>query len=654
MTSVMFNKRKTLKDILWFLVFFGVIAGIFRMWFGLGATTNLTDSVPWGLWKVLNMIAGVALSTCGFTIGFLVYVLKIDKFKPLLKPAIVIAFLGYGSSLFALLFDIGLPDRFWHPLFMWNEHSFLFEVFWCVMLYFTVTLIELLPNLLEKLKGKKIITFLHKIAFVVVIIGISLSSLHHSSLGSIFLITPDRLHSLWYSPLLPLYFFISAAGCGLMFLILVRILYAKWYDPVPVFGVNTNDKSHISCSLNQRDSYKIFKEYGKEIPTLSMLSIIAASLLTIYLVLKIYDLFALNLTGLLFAGSWESWLYGIELLVTTVLPILLVCVKRSRRSPYGLAAAAFLASFGLALNRINVGIIGYFRDAGSVYIPSFSEWALSIGIISATTLVFLFIVENFSIFDEQWKKRKISKGIFKAAFDSISRVWQTALQNRLQRVSLMGVFILPIAFVLMYPPYHSKQKMTIVPASSSDILRSVLIIDGNKTGVKTKFPHLKHQDLLGKDKSCIVCHHMSLPKDRSTPCSRCHRDMYNKTSIFNHENHLVWIAQKRQISGLNPENKTCLVCHLPNLPKNINNAIGCSSCHQKDMNISNTSHLPKHFLYANSYMEAMHKNCIKCHQDENNLLKNSNLNHCSNCHKKYYEDQDTEALVTFSKPIQIN
>ncbi|MDQ1265016.1 MAG: hypothetical protein QG635_166, partial [Bacteroidota bacterium] len=86
------NNILFIKDLLWFFVFWGLIAGIFRMWFGLGATTNLTDEVPWGLWKILNMIAGVALSTCGFTLGFLVYVLKIEKFKHLIKPAILIAF----------------------------------------------------------------------------------------------------------------------------------------------------------------------------------------------------------------------------------------------------------------------------------------------------------------------------------------------------------------------------------------------------------------------------------------------------------------------------------------------------------------------------------------------------------------------------------
>ena len=648
----MFNKVRTLKDILWFLVFFGIVAAVFRLWFGLGPTTNLTDEVPWGLWKVLNMIAGVALSTCGFTIGFLVYVLKIEKFKPLVKPAILVAFLGYGSSCFALLFDIGLPYRFWHPLIMWNEHSFLFEVFWCVMLYFSVTFLEMLPNILEKYHFKKTISFFHKIAIGIIIIGISLSTLHHSSLGSLFLITPYRLFKLWYSPLLPLYFFISAAGCGIMFIILVKILYAKLYDPTSLFGHRTNGKAIVS-TLNENFNAATVKEYGKDLPMLSSLSIIGASLLGIYLILKIYDLFKLNLWGTLLAGTWESWLYGIELLLTAVLPVILVIINRSRRSPYGLGIAAFFASFGLALNRVDVGIIGYFPDAGTVYFPSLTEWSLSFGVIAAAIIVFLVAAENFSIFDEQWKVNKISKGIFKASFDSISRVWQTSLQGGLQRATIIGVFAIPIAFVFMYPRYLSENETNIVPVSGSDATRSILIMHSNIAGMSTEFPHLKHQNVLGKEKSCIECHHMSLPNDKSTPCSRCHRQMFAKSLIFNHEMHKVWVAQKRKISGFLPENKTCSICHKADQPKNINSAVGCLACHKEDMIIADTLNLAKQFIYAAGYLDVMHKMCIGCHQKRKEQLNRPNLDQCSNCHKNYYEGINSEKLSTLFKSSKI-
>ena len=130
----MTKRTRVFKDVLWVIALAGLVAAVLRLWFGLGATTNLSDSLPWGFWKILNMVGGVALSTSGFMVGLLVYVLRMERFRPYVKPAILIAFLGYGCSCLALLFDIGLPHRFWHPIFMWNFNSFLFEVCWCVLL----------------------------------------------------------------------------------------------------------------------------------------------------------------------------------------------------------------------------------------------------------------------------------------------------------------------------------------------------------------------------------------------------------------------------------------------------------------------------------------------------------------------------------------
>ena len=51
--------------------------------------------------------------------------------------------------------------------------------------------------------------------------------------------------------------------------------------------------------------------------------------------------------------------------------------------------------------------------------------------------------------------------------------------------------------------------------------------------------------------------------------------------------HAIWVANKRKISGLHPENKTCSICHESGLPKNINSAVGCMECHKEDMNVAN-------------------------------------------------------------------
>lgn len=642
------NKIRAIKDVLWFLVFFAAVAGILRLVFGLGQTTNLLDQLPWGLWKVLNMIAGVALSTCGFTVGFLVYVLKIEKFKPLLRPAILVAFLGYGSSCFALLFDIGLPHRFWHPLVFWNIHSFLFEVFWCVMLYFTVTLIELSPNILEKFKAEKLVKFLHKVAIGVVIFGISLSSLHHSSLGSLFLTTPLRLHELWYSPLIPLMYIISAMGGGMMFLILVKIVYSWLYNPETIFGPAYLEKASMNCLIdNKIPRAKLV--FGKEMPALSSLSIIASCLLGLYFIIKVYDLFSRNSFNALLAGTYESWLYAIEVLLTTVVPIIIVAFKELRRSPYWLGFAGFSASFGIVMNRVDVGIIGYFRDAQAVYIPSFVEWSLSIGVVAGAALAMMYISENFSIFDEIWRQQKEKRGRFSAAFDSFSRVWQNVLHNGLYRVTLISVFALPLAFILMYPSYRSLQNQDVKPAIGLDLERKVLLIDGNSKNESTVFHHADHQLRLGGEKSCIKCHHISMPGDFSTSCARCHKDMYEKTNIFDHTHHTEQVAITEKIGGLHPKNSSCGKCHTQGTAKTIDNATACTECHIKDMKIVDAKTISKKFNYANSYMDAMHKKCIPCHQQYEKLPGKSHLSDCSNCHKSMKKKNSIMAKSFSSK-----
>jgi len=621
------SRLRIFKDILWFFVFLAVVAGIFRLWFGLGPTTNLSDQMPWGLWKIMNMIAGVALSTSGFTIGFLVYVLKLKQFKPLVKPAILIAFLGYGSSCMALLFDIGLPQRFWHPLVMWNEHSFLFEVFWCVMLYFTVTTIELSPTILKRLGAEKISHWLHKIAFGVVIFGITLSSLHHSSLGSLFLVTPIRLHALWYSSLLPLFFIISAIAAGMMFLIFTRIAYARFYDPEPIFGIQ------LKSDKEQNDSTVI---PGPQFKALQTLAIIASSVLGVYLVMKIADLINRGTIGLLFNGSWEGWLFIFELLITAIIPIILVAIPKSRRSPSGLGAAALIASLGMVLNRVDVGIFGYFQDAIQPYFPSLAEWGLSLGVIASGILAFLFISEKAPIFDERWRMQLLKVDTFTYSFDKFSHVWNTVLMSGLQRVTLIALITLPLAWLMFYPPFKNTDqwKDQVKPSIGLDQTRQVLLIDGNRDGVKTKFPHLDHQNRLGGEQSCQKCHHISMPNDNATPCYRCHLSMLDSSKIFNHFEHMHFVADKEKLVGMHPSNHSCNYCHNSVTPNSVSDTKSCIECHQKDMKIiDEESYQGMQLAFASSYRNALHQTCIECHKQEEKALAKKNLGHCSTCHQ---------------------
>jgi len=643
----MARNTRHIKDVLWIIALTGLVAALFRLWFGLGATTNLSDAMPWGLWKVLNMVGGVALSTSGFTVGLLVYVLGLKQFRPYMKPAVLVAFLGYGCSVTALLFDIGLPHRFWHPIFMWNEHSFLFEVFWCVMLYFTVTAIELIPTVLERLRTEKIIRWLHRIAFGVVVTGISLSSLHHSSLGSLFLVTPTRLHPLWYSSLLPLFFILSAMGGGIMVIVLVRILYARWYDPEPVFGPDRAKIMGQTCVISSPlAGAKPLVERGKTMSSLSQLAAIATSIMGVYFLLKIADLIRLGTWRILAVGSWESWLFGFELLIAVVLPVILVAIPKTRRSPAGLGIAAFLTAAGLILNRLDVGIFGYFHDSQTIYFPTLIEWAVGIGVIAAAGLTLMYMIENFAVFDEQWKKRRTLKEESSLGFDSISGVWTAALSDSLHRVTLIAIFIVPLAWVLVYPPFSSAltSPATILPSAGIDAARSVLCIDGNRAGVLTNFPHANHKERLGGDSSCVLCHHVSLPKDNSTPCSRCHRSMVKSTSIFDHVAHLSHATAQEKLTGLHPENHSCTVCHVVDQPKQTSNAKPCLECHDKDIWKGTVPVDDCDPMYACGFGQAMHSTCIACHAREAVRLNKKGLDDCASCHASL-KSKDAPATI---------
>ncbi|MCK4371640.1 MAG: polysulfide reductase NrfD, partial [candidate division Zixibacteria bacterium] len=209
------NRLDVFKSVLWTLTGLAIATAITRFIFGLGAVSNLSDSTPWGIWKGLSVVPGIALAAGGFVVTAVIYILKREEFHRYAKVAVLIAFLGYLSAATALVVELGLPWLVWQPVIYWQFHSALFEVSWCVMLYLGVLLLEFLPVPLEEtgwFAGLR--RFLTKYKLVLVFLGIMISSLHQSSLGTLFLITPEKLHPLWYSALLPIEFLISAIAVG--------------------------------------------------------------------------------------------------------------------------------------------------------------------------------------------------------------------------------------------------------------------------------------------------------------------------------------------------------------------------------------------------------------------------------------------------------
>ena len=192
-----------------FLMAAGFYATFVRFTKGLGASTNLSDQFPWGIWVSFDVLCGVMLAAGGFTLTAAVHILNIKRLHSIIRPTILTAFLGYLLVSAALMFDLGKPYNIWHPLIMRNPHSVMFEVAYCVMLYTAVLALEFSPIVLERFKMEKSLKIVGRILIPLVIFGVILSTLHQSSLGTLYLIVPEKLHPFWYSPLLPVFFFLS-------------------------------------------------------------------------------------------------------------------------------------------------------------------------------------------------------------------------------------------------------------------------------------------------------------------------------------------------------------------------------------------------------------------------------------------------------------
>src|ERR1700749_2574683 len=223
-----------MKLTFWKLVFVALVAAgfyatILRFGEGLGRSTNLSDQFPWGIWISFDVLCGVMLAAGGFTLTAAVHILNIKRLKPIVRPTILTAFLGYVLVSVALLFDLGRPYNIWHPLIMRNPHSVMFEVAYCVMLYTSVLALEFSPIVLERFNLQKPLKVVKAVLIPLVILGVILSTLHQSSLGTLYLIMPTKLHPFWYTPLLPVFFFLSAIAVGLAMTIFESSMSSKHF-----------------------------------------------------------------------------------------------------------------------------------------------------------------------------------------------------------------------------------------------------------------------------------------------------------------------------------------------------------------------------------------------------------------------------------------
>jgi octaheme c-type cytochrome (tetrathionate reductase family) len=496
----------------------GLAFVIVRLIEGIGAVSNLNNQYPWGLWVGVDVASGVALAAGGFTTGLIAYVFNRQQYHAVIRPALLTAMLGYTFVVIGLVLDLG---RYWNitsPIFNHNANSVLFEVAICVMIYLTVLYIEFIPIVIERFKGRvdlpgflgvfdqpleKLMAFaeavLGRVMFVFIIAGIVLSCLHQSSLGSLMLIAPSKIHPLWYTPILPLLFLLSAFATGYPMVIFESIIVSK--------------------SFNRRIEMEVLTPLSRFMPVL----------IGLYLSVKLGDMVVRGTWVYLLDGTYQTNAFMVEVVIGVMLPFVLVLFRRVRESAGWLFFAASIYVAGIVFNRINVFMVSYTPPYKLVsYFPAVGEIFITIGLVAALMFLYRVVVFIFPVLGDQ--PRRMSPVLLVL----LSIITLAAFQPGTVRAD---------AGIKATGPSESGQTPvpSVADAPALIILDNPVINQSSDRYEPVRFMHRKHANVL---EDCSICHHrqadekndttgipvtLALMREKaSTPsgCVDCHREPF--------------------------------------------------------------------------------------------------------------------------------
>ena len=360
----------------------GALAVIARYIGGIGYVSNLTTARPWGIWIGVDVASGVALAAGGFTTAFLTHIMGRHYYEPVVRSALLTAMLGYTFVVLGLLVDIGRSWAIWKPMLHWNPNSVLFEVAMCVMFYLNVLYIEFIPILVTQFKGRVSLPaplaplnrlteallsladkLLPKLMWIFIIAGVVLSCMHQSSLGSLMLIAPTKLHPLWYTPILPLLFLMSAIAVGFPMVVFETTLVTS--------SLKLDSEMHV---LNPLTRWTVF-------------------MLGFYLLLKLGDMVVRGTWVYLLDGTAQSNSFIFEMVLGVLVPWLMLLSSKVRQSKRWLFMACTGIILGVLVNRVNVFVVGYrppISDAN--YFPALGEILITVGLIVGLMFLYRIIV----------------------------------------------------------------------------------------------------------------------------------------------------------------------------------------------------------------------------------------------------------------------
>jgi len=360
------------------IVLVGLVLTVMRFTGGLASVTNLDHTNPWGIWIGFDLLCGVALAAGGFTTSAAIYIFGYKKWHAAVRPAILTAFLGYALVVFALHYDVGRPWRLPYPIFFsQGTTSLLFEVGLCVFIYLTVLFLEFMPAALEWLGKSRLRNIVVKMTLALTVLGVILSTMHQSSLGALYTIAPSKLHPLWYSQYLPIYFFISAIAAGLSMVIFEGTLSHKYFH-------------HKMDDAYERTHKPLTLGFSKA----------AALVLIGYFSIKWIGVAADNNWHYL-ASGYGAW-FMVEMFGFVALPALILGMAAREKSLKFARIGAILTVLGIVVNRFNVSLVAfnYHLPSDQRYFPSWHEIAISIFVVTVGLIAFKFIVTRMPIFYE--------------------------------------------------------------------------------------------------------------------------------------------------------------------------------------------------------------------------------------------------------------
>jgi octaheme c-type cytochrome (tetrathionate reductase family) len=587
-----------------------------RFLFGIGKVANLNNQFPWGIWIGIDVASGVALAAGGFTTGAIAYVFNRDQYHAVIRPALLTAMLGYTFVVLGLLVDIG---RYWNiasPMYNWNGNSVLFEVAMCVMIYLNVLYIEFIPIAVERFKGRVKLPgllaglnnlietllalaekILGKIMFVFIIAGIVLSCLHQSSLGSLMLIATYKVHPLWYTPILPLLFLLSAFAAGYPMVSFESILVSKSFGRQP------------------------------EMDVLTPLAKFMPLLMGIYLVFKIGDMIVRGTYVYLLDGTFQTNAFIVEVLFGVILPFVLLMFKRVRRSAGWLFFASTTFVLGILLNRINVFVTSFTPPYMIVkYFPALGEIFITVGLIATLMFMYRVFVFIFPVLGAQPKKMSTT------AMAILALTAALVIPGTSSGAEADQMTKRPL-------PLEADITPSIADAPKVAMLNSPVVNKYSDLYEPVRFMHSKHANVLG---DCTICHHrmpreeddtygepVSMVKLRAkaavpAACYVCHADPFNPKDLGTpglkgayHQLCMDCHQQSEQVPHTRgPILYSAMVRGPIARTLDTRAPTDCLACHAKK--VPNHNQLVK--LEGNADALAVTRNCLSCHQKEGEAI----------------------------------